>query len=82
MYVDGSMQMSLLEEQEETKALEINKCLFSIPNIAPSKVVLGITKRFRFAQVSFDYAHLDKEVPLSLKLSTQELKLELDALMD
>jgi len=50
MYVDGSMQMSLLEEQEETKALEINKCIFFIPNIGPSKVALGITERFRFAQ--------------------------------
>jgi len=44
------MQTSLLEEQDKTRALEINKCLFFIPNIAPSKVVLGITKRFHFAQ--------------------------------
>jgi hypothetical protein len=82
MYVNGSIQTSLLEEQEETRALEINKCLFFIPNIAPSKVALGITKGFHFPKESFDYAQLDKEVPLSLKLSTQELKLELDVLMD
>jgi BarA-like signal transduction histidine kinase len=55
--------------------------IFFIPNIAPSKVTLRITKS-ALPKESFDYAQLDKEVPFSLQLSTQELKLELDVLMD
>jgi hypothetical protein len=55
---------------------------FFIPNIAPSKVALGLLKVFILPKESFDYAQLNNEVPLSLKLSTQELKLKLDAFMD
>jgi hypothetical protein len=39
MYVDGSMQTSLLEEQEDTKALEINKCLFSSQTLHLQKLL-------------------------------------------
>ncbi len=71
-----------LKNKKKKKPWRLINAFLSSQTLHLQKLLWGLLKDFALPKESFDYAQLDKEVPFSLKVSTQELKLELDALMD
>jgi hypothetical protein len=76
------MQTLCLKNKTKQEPWRLINAFFSSQTLHLQKLFWGLLKDFTLPNESFDYAQLYKEVLLSLKLSTQELKLELDALMD